>query len=93
MWRGCKEGNKVGLQGIKRNRNSVWGVDVEFHTIFTSVLDGSERSDSCPCHFTPYEGVLVSNEEEILWAAGPSCMFWKRPNSLASDGNSQSSTS
>jgi hypothetical protein len=39
MWRGCKEGNKVGLQGINRNRNSVWGVDAEFHTIFTSVLD------------------------------------------------------
>jgi len=39
MWRGCKEGNKVGLQGLKRNRNSVLGVDVEFHTIFTSVLE------------------------------------------------------
>jgi len=34
----------------------------------------------------------VSIEQEILWAAGPSCMFWKRPKSLAPDGNSQSST-
>jgi hypothetical protein len=36
---GVKEGNKVGLQGIKRNRYSVWGVDVQPHTIFTSILD------------------------------------------------------
>jgi hypothetical protein len=39
MSRGCKEANKVGLQGTKKNRNSVWGVDVQLHTVFTSVLD------------------------------------------------------
>jgi hypothetical protein len=39
MWRGCKEANKVRLQGTKRNRYSVWGVDVQLHTDFTSVLD------------------------------------------------------
>jgi len=36
---GVKEGNKVGLRGIKRNGYSVWRVDVQPHTNFTSVLD------------------------------------------------------
>jgi hypothetical protein len=33
-----KEGNTFGLQGIKRNRYSVWGVDVQRHTTHASVL-------------------------------------------------------
>jgi hypothetical protein len=86
MWRGCKERNKVGLQGIKRNRNSIGGVDILVHTIFNSVLDWSERSVSCSGRFIPNKGAPLSTEQEITWAAR------QRKYSGAHERNSQTCT-